>query len=802
MESRNDPPNLVAKLMGLEALPKQKPGSVVPRNHSGGYPRNSSDVSMSYWKQQDEFSHYLNPNEHKATLEIRQQPQRSSHVARSKKTTDDRKMGLVRQNFIEAKRLSVNERHRQSKKFQDALEVLSSNKDLFLKCLQEPHSVTSENLYSRQSASSHPETKRITILRPTKRIENNDSVETGIRDTKKIKKGASPQQNGLEKVQPGSSSPEGLNCYKNPSLPTKIVVLKPTRKKACNDMTVASPHSEQPMLLQREDFFRHIEEGEGQESRDVAKGIALHAKFGQHHKNGDLISSVLLNDYIGDDSSFNKLELGYVGDNLCHSEAISSVSNLSGDYVDMLSPYSTCTSSRPSYSPESSVTREAKKRLSERWAMMPPNEIGQEQKQYQRSSSTLGEMLALTETKPLYSHGEEGSSSQESGDFDFLFVNQWRRDGEMDNPPRNLMRSKSVPVSGWIGTGLNIGSSVSREEKSESYKEDGKVSYAKSSLKGKVSGLFLSTEAKKANKETSVVSHTKDGFYLHPGDIDRTVGLNDKGSIHAFSPLEPSRTAPSSESICTKMMSPENGLVTEKLRASRSLSKNLDQPSPISVLGPSFEEEYIQKSASYYAKPEQQGVESPRLSIGSRMIDKSPPIGSIARSPCSNDPFVNAGSSHPSKKLTTKETDEEERNGLFFIKGLLAEAGRQYEARPTSYVTRCHSLQSPLDPSFRGQSINSQDDKNLPDGTLRQKQAVQQLVHDCVNAALVNAGYDSHLGQRLHTSTIPNLIGEKVLGNGWINHFGLEMDDLCRKIEGRLLEELMQELVVELACRM
>ncbi|XP_042046657.1 uncharacterized protein LOC121792684 [Salvia splendens] len=358
----------------------------------------------------------------------------------------------------------------------------------------------------------------------------------------------------MEKVQLGSSSPEGLNCYENPSRPTQIVVLKPTRKKACNDMTVASPHSEQPMMLRREDFFTHIEEGEDQESRDVAKGIAqqMHAKYSQHHKNENLISSVLLNDYVGDDSSFNKLEHGYIGDNLCHSEAMSPVSKLSGDYVDMLSPYSTSTSSRPSYSPESSVSREAKKRLSERWAMMPSNEIVQEQKQYQRSSSTLGEMLALTVIKPLYSHGEGGSSSQESRDFDFLVVNDWRRDEAMDNPPRNLMRSKSVPVSGWFGTRLNIGSSVSGEEKSESY-EDRKVS-AKSSLKG---NLILSTAAKKADKEMSLVSHTKDGFYLHPEGIDRTVGLNDKGSIHAFSPLEPSRTAPSSESICAKMMSPE-----------------------------------------------------------------------------------------------------------------------------------------------------------------------------------------------------------------------------------------------------
>ncbi|KAF5959438.1 hypothetical protein HYC85_000647 [Camellia sinensis] len=52
-------------------------------------------------------------------------------------------MALVRQKFIEAKRLATDEKLRQSKQFQDVLEVLSSNKDLFVKFLQEPNSLFS-----------------------------------------------------------------------------------------------------------------------------------------------------------------------------------------------------------------------------------------------------------------------------------------------------------------------------------------------------------------------------------------------------------------------------------------------------------------------------------------------------------------------------------------------------------------------------------------------------------------------------------------------------------------------------------
>lgn len=241
------------------------------------------------------------------------------------------------------------------------------------------------------------------------------------------------------------------------------------------------------------------------------------------------------------------------------------------------------------------------------------------------------------------------------------------------------------------------------------------------------------------------------------------------------------------------------------------------------------------------------GVESPLLSTGSHLINKSPPIGSIARSCSWNDSFVNTDSSHPHNNLTTKETDQEEQECLFFIKAFLAEAGHHCEACSTSSLTRWHLMQSPLGQSLRSRSINFQEDKNLPDAKLRKKRAVQQLVYDFVNAALVDAGYDSHLRQGVGTCIAPksfilgggasstmldevwsqmkvwlssevrgvpddcgendSLVVEKVIrkevvGKGWGDHFRSEMDNLRGEIEGRLLEELVQEVVVELAGRL
>lgn len=219
------------------------------------------------------------------------------------------------------------------------------------------------------------------------------------------------------------------------------------------------------------------------------------------------------------------------------------------------------------------------------------------------------------------------------------------------------------------------------------------------------------------------------------------------------------------------------------------------------------------------------GVESPLLFMGSHMIDKSPPIGSIPRGPSWKD---SDSSHHPPKRFITKERDEEH-ECINLVKALLSEAHLHGEA-----LERWHSLESPLDPSLRGKSIDFKDEKKLHDSKLRQKRAFQNLVYDCINSALADArnephGVDPCIRSYYSTpSTIldevwsnikvwlssevrdmvddsgenDSLVVEKVIrkeveGKGWSHHFRLEIDNLGKEIEERLLEELTHEMVVE-----
>ncbi|KAL0284195.1 UNVERIFIED_CONTAM: hypothetical protein Sangu_2838600 [Sesamum angustifolium] len=731
--SQPDPPNLVAKLMGLDALPHQEAESTTQRSHSRGRPRSHSDIPMSCWEQQKGFFHHG-----------------------YEETINDNKMALVRQKFVEAKRLSMDEKLRKSKQFQDALEVLNSNKDLFLKCLQEPNSIFSQQLYSQQSVSPPPGTKRITVLRPTK-VADINIAGAGNKDGNQMKKGAFLQLNGLEKIHPGSSPPASYQSYENPTQPTRIVVLKPSPGKPHDINAVSSPHSEPPKRLQGGDSFGNEGEDENQESREIARAITqqMREKLGRHLRDETLTSSVFSNGYAGDESSFNKSEIEYADGNLSDSEIMSPVSRHSWDYVNKLcSPYSSSSFSRASYSPESSVCREAKKRLSERWAMMASNRSYQEQGMFAEAPAHWVKCLLFLRQR-----------------------SEQRTDENVDSSPRNLTRSKSVPISSTeFGTRLNIGVSVSDNGKPEVPKEDAKASTVKSLVQ-------------------------RESF----------------------------KTGLAMENPC------ESGNQGE-------------QPSPISVLDEHFEEdERKAKVFPHYAKPDQQGVKLPLDSTGSNLIDKSPPIGSIARTLSWDDSCIDTASSHPAKEcLATEETDEDEQELYTFVETLLLAAGLQGEVQSDSFLARWHSPQSPLDPLLRDKYIDLKDKETLHEAERRQRRSMRKLVFDCVNTALVDiSGYGSDLGQRAipcigannqsldsasltmvdkvwgrmnvwfsskvkcvsddsgdeHNLVVERLIRNEVAGKGWMDHLRLEIDDLGMEIEARLLEELLQESVVELTGR-
>lgn len=532
MESKNTPPNVVAKLMGLDALPNQ-PRSSIQRSHANSYSRSTSSLSgipLGCWQQEDGFSERRmefevrqcpEQNEYKDVYEVWQTPQNTNYgrdellqKGKSNETLTDKKMALVRQKFVEAKRLATDERLRQSKEFQDALEVLSSNGEMLVKFLQEPNSLFSQHLYELQSLAPPPETKRITVLKPSKMVENSTFSVSGQKSDKQTRKPAQMGQAVLWDKSPGCS-PMFTNqkVDESPIQPTRIVVLKPSPGKTHDIKAVVSSPTSTPRVLHGENFFEGPEDDETRESREVAKEITrkVHDNLMGHRRDETLLSSVFSNGYTGDESSFNKSENEYAAENLSDSEVISPSSRHSWDYVNRFgSPFSSSSFSRASCSPESSVCREAKKRLSERWAMIASNGNSQEQIHVKRSSSTLGEMLALSDMKKaVRSEGEGSSKEQEPRESVSCLTSDSNKEGVGDSP-RSLQRSKSLPVTSTVyGVRVNVEVSSPAAGKEDVSKELTKAKSTKSSLRGRVSSLFFSRN-KKSSREKSGASHSID----------------------------------------------------------------------------------------------------------------------------------------------------------------------------------------------------------------------------------------------------------------------------------------------------
>ncbi|KAH8517430.1 hypothetical protein H0E87_005391 [Populus deltoides] len=773
VESKHNPPNLVAKLMGLDSLPHQQPVAAdAQRSHSRGYSRRSlshSGIFVESWdedhscldKQMPSEGHLCQEqSEYKDVYEIWQQSQKTMarHSSPQKRNHNEnvntKKMALVRQKFMEAKRLSTDEKGRQSKEFQDALEVLSSNKDLFLKFLQEPNSLFSQHLHDMQSMPPSPETKHITVLRPSKVVDNERFAGSGKKSDKPTKQQAhTGQATGWESnlgYSPAFSN-EKIVEYP-PAQPTRIVVLKPSPGKIHDIKALVSPPSSPPRMLHGEDFYDEPEDVEGQEPREVAKLITrnMRESLMGHRRDETLLSSVYSNGYTGDDSSFNKSVNDYAVENLSDTEIMSPTSRHSWDYINRFdSPYSTSSFSRASCSPESSVCREAKQRLSERWAMMASNGRALEQKNARRSSSTLGEMLALSDTKKFMRAEEEDSikEQQPRGSTSCITSHLNKEDGTADSP-RTLLRSKSLPVSTTVhGARPNVEVSPPDAGKTEVLKDLTRAKSVKSSLKGKVSSLFFSRN-KKPSKDKSVACQSKDEFQSAISEtpslpIPLTEKVSDgaaqctnnsgheKCSSHGLHVSAGMHTYPDFISMETKqdIVSHEGGLSVTKPVVPGNMNENQDQPSPISVLEPPFEEDdnTILEASGLIQKPDCRGIEVP---LKSNLIGKSPPIESVARTLTWDNSCAETASSYPLKPSPSPVS-------------LGAEEDEKW-----------HSPESPLDPSLRDKYANPNNKELLHGAKRRQRRSNQKLVFDCVNAALVEiTGHGSDRSTRAMTSS-------------------------------------------------
>ncbi|KAL8146867.1 hypothetical protein AgCh_004556 [Apium graveolens] len=275
-------PNVVARLMGLDAIPRQVPHSASQRSHTRSY--SLFDVPLDYWQQghqqpeteeRPEICQHQELNDFKDVYVMWQSHKacvkdNSSQRERSRGSESDKKMALVHEKFTDLKRLGTDDKLRQSKKYKDALEALSSNKELFLKFLQEPNYMFSQHPDDLQSILRPSHTKHITVLRPAKIIDSETIA--GSQKQFPIKKTYQTEQVDRDR-RSGFSTP--TNCkFEDPRIQTtRIVVLKPSQGKSHDIKTVVLPCSSFPSAVSIEDHQIEFEEDNSRESREYAKEI-------------------------------------------------------------------------------------------------------------------------------------------------------------------------------------------------------------------------------------------------------------------------------------------------------------------------------------------------------------------------------------------------------------------------------------------------------------------------------------------------------------------------------------------------
>lgn len=227
----------------------------------------------------------------------------------------------------------------------------------------------------------------------------------------------------------------------------------------------------------------------------------------------------------------------------------------------------------------------------------------------------------------------------------------------------------------------------------------------------------------------------------------------------------------------------------------------------------------------------------------SNLIDKSPPIGSIARTLSWEESFAETATNYAlNSPFVSPGAGEDEVEYVYLVQSLLTMAGLSDEGQVGSNLARWHSTESPLDPLLRDKYIDLTAKEPLHEAKRRQLRSSRKLVFDCVNAALVDItgfgtttsrwggpyvglsnGYlESGPGMGLadkvlawmkelmpgevkyysidggdNHSLVERLVRKEVIGKGWCEQIRLQVDNLGKEIEGKLLEELVEESVVE-----
>lgn len=421
-DSKSAPSNLVARLMGLDSLPKRQVSTFSKRkeDHASAMIRLEEPLASRRHEPHlfENMPHEVEPY----TEEFVSDPYHPKN--------NEQDAVFTRQKYIDPRNLSANENEDSSDEFDRVLENIKYNKDLFLKFFQQPNSLCAQRL--REMSTRPPSgTKHITVLKPSGTGDNN-RFPSKMTEKWVTKPAQISQANGLNRTNNECSSiPSNWKADDEPQ-PTWIVVLKPLLAKEIHTGDEYTSPSLSPRTLH-----------EAQQSRDMAREVTkiIRESLGSIHMDEPSTSSALSSGYIGDESSPEKSEIEYAPGSDC--EPISSASHYSCDNIDQ---FASCSSSISApCARELSVFREAKKRLSRRWNAMGLNDKSQGKRHARsQSSHTLGEMLALSEIKRPIRSTKNNEEIMESA---VCLNKDSKKDETVLCSPRNIIRSNSVPLS-------------------------------------------------------------------------------------------------------------------------------------------------------------------------------------------------------------------------------------------------------------------------------------------------------------------------------------------------------------------
>ncbi|KAL3531855.1 hypothetical protein ACH5RR_005376 [Cinchona calisaya] len=469
-ETRRRSPSVIARLMGLDGLPSPQHGQKQKRRLLEKHQQRNASLGILQIEQSHEGRSSrmssVDQQDFKDVYEDMEASHVTNHRFSSRWSANSRhaipEMVQIQQKFMDAKRLSSNEKLQVSKEFDDTLEILDSNKELLLKYLQQPHSSLSKHLHDMQTDLYSPLYGHVASLEQSNsaKHEGNAKAWKSARDGSYKRDISSHQKREDGLLLQSHNQHSSYNFYKATKsqsnekdemevLPTRIVVLKPNIVKRANAATsVSSPESshahlpslrkrlqytgseaEEVLSCKKKSFSNEVSvlKPKSREDREIAKEITKQMR--EHFR-----PSGGLRGYAGDESSYDVYET----DSSSASEVMILPSRNSFDGNNRIkhSPSGPC---------ESLVGKEAKKRLSERWKMTHKCQS----LETTSKCSTLGEMLAVPERETVQEHfdaamGLDGSSDSSGWDGPLGISS---RDGWKDGCIRNSSRTGSLPPS-------------------------------------------------------------------------------------------------------------------------------------------------------------------------------------------------------------------------------------------------------------------------------------------------------------------------------------------------------------------